>query len=335
MHIRTVTLRAAQLLAPLLLLSCGGARAATDFGTLGDFDRTTTEQPFEITVDRRTCAPTGLHVQVLASGGPELDDGQASSGYVVWVDGRARVLVDAGSGTATRFEEAGGDFADLEAILISNLQADHSADLPAFINGSINAGRTRPLPVYGPSEGALTPGFNEWIDLMIGPRGAYRYLSDHLSPLSAGGYEIVPYELDATARRRISVLRREDIVISAMPTDHGQIPALAWRVDVDGIGITFTGDSANRRQTLADFAKGSAVLVAHHAVPERVRGAARELHMPPSQIGRIAAQADVDLLILSHRMSRTRGREAQSRRNIESEFRGPIVFADDLECWEP
>ena len=42
------------------------------------------------------CPPgRGLVLQVLGSGGPVADDDRASSAYLVWHDGRARVLVDA------------------------------------------------------------------------------------------------------------------------------------------------------------------------------------------------------------------------------------------------
>ena len=327
--------RTSRLLAIVVLAGAPlAAPAAPDFGTLGDYDRTVTEQPFSVVVDRRTCGETGVHVQILGAGGPELDDGQASSGYVVWVEGRARVLVDAGPGTARHFEEAGGDLADLEAIVLSNLQTGHSSDLAAFVAGSRLLRRTDPLPIYGPDGGEVTPGFNEWIDLMFGARGAYRDLADRFSSLSASGFEFVPYQLGTSARDRISVLRRDGLVISAIPTDHGPYPALAWRVDVDGVGITFTGDTGNRRQTVKELAAGSVLLVAHHAVPENVRGSARELHMPPSQIGKLAADADVNMVILSHRTNRTRGREDQSRREITEYFKGPVVFANDLECWE-
>ena len=44
--------------------------------------------------------------------------------------------------------------------------------------------------------------------------------------------------------------------------------------------------------------------------------------------------ADVNMVILSHRENRTRGRENQSRRKVTESFRGPVVFANDLECWE-
>lgn len=329
----TRPIRALGAIPALMLLSLSPAASGAEERLLEDFNRTVTEQPFEIISSQRACGPDGIYVQVLGAGGPGLDDAQASSGYLVWVDGRARVLVDAGPGTALRFEESGAEFEDLLAIVFTHMHVDHSSDLPALIKGSYFARRSEDLPIYGPTGNDTIPGFNEWIDLTIGPLGAYRYLSDFLSPLSSGGYQVIPYEVDAVGRKRASVMRREGVSLSAIPTDHGPIPALAWRVDVDGIGITFTGDTANRRQTVAELAEGSAILVAHHAVPENVRGSARELHMPPSQIGKLAADADVNMVILSHRMSRTRGRESQSREEVRKAFKGPVLFANDLECW--
>ena len=73
--------------------------------------------------------------------------------------------------------------------------------------------------------------------------------------------------------------------------------------------------------------------LATHAIPENARGYQRELHALPSQLGRIAQQADARMLILSHRMNRTRGRESQSRERIEEHYGGHILFANDGECW--
>ena len=318
----------------LILLPVAVAAAPDRGDRLEDFDRTVTEKPFEITVDQRACAPEGVHVQVLGSGGPGLDDGSASSGYLVWVDGRARVLIDTGPGTALNFEQSGADFKDLVAVAYTHLHPDHSSDLPAFVQGSEDVGRTEDLPLYGPAGNDLVPGLNDWIDRIIGPNGSWPLLSDYLSSLSSGGYKLIPYQMNASGRGSANAYRRDGISLTAIPTDHGRVPALAWRVDVEGVGITFTGDTANRRQTVAGLAEGSAILVAHHAVPESVRGADRERHMPPSQIGRIAEQADVNMVILSHRTARTRGRESRSRDIIRKSFRGGLVFANDLECWE-
>jgi hypothetical protein len=50
--------------------------------------------PFVLSADAQTCGGEGVAVQVLGSGGPELEDKRASSSYLVWQDGQARVLVE-------------------------------------------------------------------------------------------------------------------------------------------------------------------------------------------------------------------------------------------------
>jgi len=61
--------------------------------------------PFVLSADAQTCGEEDVAVQVLGSGGPELQDRRASSSYLIWQDGQARVLVDAGGGSALRFGE--------------------------------------------------------------------------------------------------------------------------------------------------------------------------------------------------------------------------------------
>src|SRR5215472_5663667 len=94
-----------------------------------------------------TCSGRGVEVQVLGSGGPEVEDKRASSSYLVWQDHRARILIDSGGGSALRFGQAGAHVAQLDAILFTHLHVDHSADFPALIKSSYFAERTPPLPV--------------------------------------------------------------------------------------------------------------------------------------------------------------------------------------------
>jgi len=54
-----------------------------------------------------SCGDGPAALEVLGSGGPELGDGRASSGYLVWMDGKARILVDMGSGSMLNFEQSG------------------------------------------------------------------------------------------------------------------------------------------------------------------------------------------------------------------------------------
>ena len=281
------------------------------------------------------CAADRLVVQVLGSGGPELDDGRASTGYLLRLDGRGRLLVDLGSGAAYNFERAGGRIEDLDAILFTHLHVDHSADLPTLVKASYFSGRAQDLPVYGPAGNHLMPSVGAWLDAMFAePAGAWHYLSEYLEAEPASKYKLRPRTVKLAAGERFT-----DTVgpfrIETVPVEHGPIPALAWRVEVDGCVITFSGDTSNRRQTLETLADGSDLLVAHNAVPEDAGTVALKLHMPPSEIGRVAAAAKVKKLLLSHRMRRTLGREAETLSQIRIHYGGPIEFADDLAVARP
>jgi ribonuclease BN (tRNA processing enzyme) len=114
---------------------------------------------------------------------------------------------------------------------------------------------------------------------------------------------------------------------------HGASPALAWRVEIGGKRIVFSGDTTGEGDGLTQLARNADLFVAHNAVPEGATGVERRLHMPPSVIGTIAANAQVKQLVLSHRMLRTLGKEAETKAEIERRFSGPIAFANDLDCF--
>ena len=279
------------------------------------------------------CGDEGVWIQILGSGGPEIDDGAASSSYLVWLDGRARLLVDAGPGAAAAFDRAGADFTDLDAIALTHLHVDHSLDLPAFIKGSYFLEREEPLTVLGPDGNDDYPDVETWLSRLIGPNGAYPYLADFLTYKSSGGYKVRARKVPATGQRRWSRFGSRNLRLAAIPVNHGPVPAVAWRVEIDDMTIVFTGDFNNEKNTVAKLAEDADALVVSHAIPESARGAARELHAMPSQLGRVAAQANARMLILGHRMNRTRGRESQSRAAIEAEYEGSVLFGNDLECW--
>src|SRR5580704_7928420 len=126
------------------------------------------------------CTGKGVELQVLGSGGPELEDKRASSSYLLWQDGRPRILVDSGGGSALRFGQSGAHVAQLDAILFSHLHVDHSGDFAALIKSSYFEERNRELPVFGPLGNTDFPSTTEFVaDLFDRNRGAYRYLGDY------------------------------------------------------------------------------------------------------------------------------------------------------------
>lgn len=279
------------------------------------------------------CRGAGIWLQVLGSGGPELIRGRASSGYLVWQDGTARVLVDLGAGSMLRFEQSGARIEDLEVVLLSHLHVDHSADIPALVKAAYFSERSRDLPIHGPSGNGLMPDTAAFLQSLLGdPGGAFRYLAGYLG--SEEAFRLVPHVVAAEGRARHVAVERPGLRLTAVPVHHGPVPSLAWRVDIGGRSLAFSGDMNGDNGTLPDLAAGVDILVAHNAIPEGAKGAARQLHMPPSVIGEIAAVAGVRQLVLSHRMKRTLGREAETTREIRKRYRGPIAFADDGQCFK-
>jgi ribonuclease BN (tRNA processing enzyme) len=283
--------------------------------------------------DTPFCGNEGVWIQILGAGGPDLDDGQSGPAYLLFIDNAARLLVDTAPGSSGAFDKAGGRFADLDAIVFTQLSAHHASDFPAFIEGSLAAGRQDPLTVLGPDGAEPFPGLRQFVDRQIGARGAFPYLAGFLAADSGTSYPLNLREVVTDSRRAWSAFRSENLSLAAVPVHHGPVPALSWRVEVGDQSIVFTGDFSNRRNVMAEFAAGADVLVIHHAIPEGARGEATDLHVTPSQIGRIAAQAGVRMVILGHRTARTRGLESISRSAIEANFDGPVIFANDLECW--
>lgn len=279
------------------------------------------------------CSGRGIELQVLGSGGPETQDQRASSSYLIWRDGKARVLVDSGGGSALRFGQSGANMTDLDLVLFTHLHVDHSADFPALIKSSFFEDRDRALPVLGPPGNTQFPAVTEFINALFDPqRGAFRYLSDFL-PNGQGSYTIKPQTITLQMDQTQKVYSTDTIAIWATPVVHGTVPALAWRVELGGVRIAFSGDTDGDHGQLATLARHADLFVAHNAVPEHVTGVARRLHMPPSVIGRIAAAAEVKQLVLSHRMLRTLGRETETLAAVAGHYHGPVEFADDLSCY--
>lgn len=281
---------------------------------------------------KTSCDELGVWLQVLGSGGPESDDGRASSSYVIWHNGKAPLLIDIGSGSMFRFEQSGASLNDLDVILLSHMHVDHSNDLPTLLKASFFSDRNRNLSLYGPSGNQYMPSATNFVQDLFGSEGAYQYLNSYLDDDET--YRLLPHDVDASGNAEQLVVADKSYRLTAMPVHHGSIPSLAWRVEIAGKIIVFSGDMNNDNDTLAILAEQADILVAHHAVPEGIRGVARNLHMPPSVIGKIAAKASVKKLVLSHRMNRTLGQEIISTTHIRQHYNGPMQFADDLQCFK-
>jgi ribonuclease BN (tRNA processing enzyme) len=266
-------------------------------------------------------------LQVLGSGGPESGDKRASSGYILWIDGKSKILIDFGGGTSLRFEEVGAKIEDLDVILLTHLHVDHTADIPALLKSAFFTKASGILHIYGADENNFMPSTKEFIDrLFKDNKGAWQYLGDHLD--GSARLQLQAHNVDDSKKIQ-TLYRAGDIHVSAISVHHGPIPAIAYRVDIADKSITFSGDMNGDYHTLEILAKDTDILVAHNAVPKGASGVATALHMTPDVIGKIAAKAKPKKLVLSHRMLRTLGQEKETKREIRKSFKGIVKFAND------
>ena len=275
-----------------------------------------------------------LMLQVLGSGGPIADDGRASSGYLIWIGGRSRFLIDAGGGIFLRFGEAGARFEDLNHIAISHFHTDHSTDLSALLKSGYFSNRTRKLTISGPTAGGDYPGTGEYLKRLLDQdNGAYAYLAGYLDG-SAGLVKLEPIEVDTRLRNQTRVYTDPiaDIEIDALGVPHGPVPTLSYRVRIGQQSIVLSGDQNGNSDAFIDFARGTDVLVMHMPVPENIGGVGRKLHAPPSLIGKIAAETGTGKLVLSHFMARSLEHREENLNQIRSQFNGLLLSADDLDC---
>ena len=275
--------------------------------------------------------------------GPE---GGISSALVV--DG-AFYMVDFGLGCSRAANEAGLRGKDFVAGFVTHLHSDHVVELPGFLLwnwGSPVEGFTRPVSIVGPGKDGTRPGgggLSGTTELVSHSLKAFSYdidirVHDEARPDLAALVRAVdldtPSDGSPEAARPFDVYEDDRVKVTGILVEHPPVrPALAFRFETDAGSVVFSGDTAEC-QAMVTLAKGADVLV-HEAVnldfyadkgfaPEFLNHQ-RIAHTPPEGAGRIAAEAGVGRLVLSHLAGRAEPKWWHDR--VSSTFSGPVDVA--------
>ncbi|MEP2990586.1 MAG: MBL fold metallo-hydrolase [Parasphingorhabdus sp.] len=283
--------------------------------------------------DPKACKTNDLAVQVLGSGGPIADDDRAGSGNVVWIDGKARVIVDAGPGAFIRHAEAGIDFNDLYAILLTHFHGDHAGGLPGLLNSGSFSGRKEPFIVAGPDGSEALPSTSDFLEALIGKQGAFPYLSSYLD--DSDPLPQITVRNIVTSRGYLQAVNRfHNVDIDAIGVHHLEVPALAFVVRNKGKRLLFSGDQSFLSEAFVEATRnGRPDLMFMHNAISMADGQPRGLHRDGVSIGEAAASAGAKKLILTHHMQRALDDKDAILAAIRESFDGPIEFADDLSCY--
>lgn len=287
----------------------------------------------------QSCSANPVVVQVLGSGGPRINPLRASSSYLLWIDGRARILVDMGGGAHHRFGQSQAKLEDLWMVGISHLHPDHVSDLPAFLWLSHEI-RKEPLIIFGPSGNDAAPNFSTFLSRLFDEKtGAFPVLGSALGALPeggkvrpdigivvAGGVRLDVRVIDAAKAEPSTVFNREGMTVTALGIPHGNMPTLAYRVQTGNVSVVFSSDQNGTDPKFTEFAKGANVLIMHLAIAP---GARNPLHATPAVVGRIAQEARVGQLIVSHIGLFDLDAAIVDLRQF---YTGPLIVGADMQC---
>ena len=145
-------------------------------------------------------------------------------------------------------------------------------------------------------------------------------------PNVGGGVKLQVAGVDISKNEPVTVFDRDGMTVTALPIPHGNIPALAHRVQTRGVSIVFSTDQTGTNSRFVDFARGANVLIMHMAI---AAGTTTALHAAPAVVGRIAQEAGVGRLIVSHIGPFDVNAAVVE---LKTSYSGPLTVGADLQC---
>ena len=285
----------------------------------------------------QTCAGEKTTVQILGSAGPFLTPDRASSSYLLWVGGKARILVDMGGGAYLRFGQSKAKLSDLAMVGVSHMHPDHVSDLPALLWLSHRM-RKKPLPIFGPSAGKgvpsdrgidYAPDFPTFLSRLFDAKtGAFMVMGGTLGTKKRNGVLLEVGVIDVLQTEPQPVFEGIGLEVTAIGIPHANMPTLAYRAQTSDGSVVFSSDQTGTNPAFVDFARNANVLIMHMQIPV---GAKNVLHAAPAVIGRVAQEAQVGRLIVSHigpRGAKLKAAVAE----IKKSYKGPVTVGADLQC---
>lgn len=243
-------------------------------------------------------------------------------------------LVDCGYGVTKQLVTTGVALNRLRFIFITHHHSDHNLEFGPLLYNTWITGLPAHIDAYGP------PGLAKMSEHF------FNYLKFDIDTRIVDEGRTDPRKLVTTHEIKPGVvLVNDDVKVSARLVPHPPIKeAYAYRFDAKDRSVVISGDTAYAPE-LAEFAKGADVLVHEvmylpgiEALIKRLPNAKRlrehlmVAHTLPEDVGKIAAQAGVKTLVLTHFVP---GDDAsitdeQWSEGVRKHFKGEVIVGKDL-----
>lgn len=219
------------------------------------------------------------------------------------------MLFDCGPGTMRRLLEAGTKIFDISFIFFSHLHPDHTGELVSFLFATKYPEierRQKPLTIVAGS------GFSEFYTRLKNVYGEW-------IELKPGLLNIV--EMDNKAKDSIDF---GDFTVKSIPVEHSD-ESIAYRITGSGgKSVVYSGDT-DFSDNLVTLAKNADILICESALPDELKVAG---HLTPSLAGRIARQANVKKLVLTHFYPECD--QVDIEKQCRKTWPGPLILAEDM-----
>ncbi|MGH6925108.1 MAG: MBL fold metallo-hydrolase [Propylenella sp.] len=255
-----------------------------------------------MTLESRSTEAGDRLVLLGTKGGPRVAAHRANPANLLVIGG-VPYVIDCGYGVTRQLVSFGLELTELRTIFITHHHADHNLEYGNLIYSVWARGLTHPVDAYGPiGLERMTELFLELNAFDIRIRMADENRPD-LRKLVRAHDVLMNGE----------VFRNDSVTVTAFQTPHPPIyDNFAYKFETKEAVIVFSSDTEYNPR-LAEFASGADILV-HEALYEpgvnalvaRIPNAGRlkehlmAAHTTTEDVGRIAAQAGVKTLVLSH-----------------------------------
>lgn len=263
------------------------------------------------------------------AGGPTPKKTRAASSQVIVAGDRAYV-VDCGNGVARQLVLAGIPLAAIRHVFITHHHSDHSADYGTLLLLAWGDALKTRVDTWGPPPLArMTSLFFE----MSRPDLSVREKDEGRPPLQP---LVHAHEITRGGR----VFEDDRVTVRCCLVDHPPVPvALAYRFDAPDRSIVISGDT-RRSANLIALASNADVLVHEALYVSRAPGTEGSAlrrhvlasHTPVEDVGRIATEARVKMLVLSHFVPGETPPVSDDEwlAGARQHYAGPIVVGRDL-----
>jgi ribonuclease BN (tRNA processing enzyme) len=236
------------------------------------------------------------------AGGPTPKPNRSAPANVIVVNG-ASYVIDCGNGVARQMVLAKLKLSSMRSVFLTHHHSDHNADYGNLLLLAWATDLTKRVDTYGPPPLAeMTKQFLALNDYDIRTRVA----DEGRPPLKD---LIAPHEITAGG----PVMQDENVKVTAALVEHPPVtPAFAYRFDCPDRSIVFSGDTRPSKN-LVGLAKGADVLVhevmhmpsleqliASETNAKTLREHLLASHTTCEEVGRVATEAGVKTLVLSH-----------------------------------